>query len=652
MRNRKAFLILCIMTGCLFAYAQDTEPSLFTKAANEQVLKSLPFSNHKDFEDASRGFIATIDESAIIDANGKEVYGLAAWDFLKQEAPATANPSLWRQGQLNRIHGLFEVLKGKIYQVRGFDIANMTFIRSDHGWIVIDVLLSKESAKAGYDLLKKHIADLPVKAIIYTHPHVDHFGGINAILENAPNRSEPIEIIGPKGFFEDAVSENLMAGVAMGRRSGYMFGRNLLKDEKGNIGTGLGQTTSGGTTDLVPPTHEIAETGETLRIDGVDIEFMSVPGAEAPSEIMMYFPQMKAFCVAEEINHNLHNLLTLRGAKVRNGQLWSKYIDRAIVEYGDRVEISFSTHHWPTWGNTNIVGYWEKQRDMYRYLHDQTLHLANQGYTPREIAEMIKLPRSIANEFANREYYGTISHNVKAQYQLYFGWFDGIPANLNPLPPVEEGKKYVEAIGGEEAVMQKAREAYDQGEYRWTATLLNHLVFANPNNKAARRLLADTYAQLGYQAESGPWRNFYLTGAQELMKGIAGKGQTAGSKSSRMSQNLSLEMLFDLLAIQINGEKAADKDLIINVILTDTKEQATLILKNGALSNRIGKLHTAPTVIVKGDKQTIYTTFLQPGSIASNLQTQKLSVTESLEGLQSLFATFEAPNAYFNIIEP
>lgn len=651
MKTKTRLLWLLIATSHLFVCAQNTEPSRFTKQANEQVLKTLPFDNKQDFEDATRGFIATIDEPAITGENGKEVYGLAVWDFLKQEAPASVNPSLWRQGQLNRIHGLFEVLPGKIYQIRGFDLANMTFVRSDNGWIVIDVLLSKETALAGYNLLKKHVADLPVKAVIYTHPHVDHFAGIDAILENAPNQPNSIEIIGPKGFFEEAVSENLMAGVAMGRRATYMYGRSLPKNEKGNIGTGLGQTTAVGTSGLVPPTREISEEGETLRIDGVEIDFMSVPGAEAPVEIMMYFPEMKAFCVAEEINHNLHNLLTLRGAKVRNGQLWSKYIDKAIVKCGDQVEVSFSTHHWPTWGNKKIVGYWEKQRDMYRYLHDQTLHLANQGYTPREIAEMIKLPGAIANEFANRGYYGTVSHNVKAQYQMYFGWFDGVPANLNPLPPTEEGKKYVEAIGGEEAVMEKAKEAYNQGEYRWTATLLNNLVFANPNHKAARQLLADTYSQLGYQAESGPWRNFYLTGAQELTVGIAGKGKTS-SNIARMSQNLSLEMLFDMLAIQINGEKAADKDIIINVSLTDTKEQATLILKNGALSNRIGVLHAAPTVSLKGDKQTIYTSFTQPESIMANMQAKKLSVVGRLESLKDLFATFEAPDSYFNIIEP
>ena len=358
MKIRKQFLLLFISTSHLFVYAQNTEPSMFTKEANEQVVKSLPFENKQDFEDATRGFIATIDEPSIIDETGKEVYGLTVWDFLRQEAPASANPSLWRQGQLNRIHGLFEVLPGKIYQIRGFDLANMTFIRSDNGWIVIDVLLSKETALAGYNLLKKHVENLPVKAVIYTHPHVDHFAGIDAILENAPNKPETIEIIGPKGFFEDAVSENLMAGVAKGRRATYMYGRSLPKNEKGNIGTGLGQTTAAGTTGLVPPTREISEEGETLRIDSDEIEIISVPDAAAPTENMMNLPGMKAYCVAEEINRTLHNLLTLRGAKVRNGQLWSKYIDRAITECGDQVEVSFSTHHWPTCGNMNFVAYW------------------------------------------------------------------------------------------------------------------------------------------------------------------------------------------------------------------------------------------------------------------------------------------------------
>lgn len=412
------------------------EATSFTKEANEKVKKELPLTNRQDFDDATRGFIATLNIPYIQGEDGKVAYDLQAWSFLDKEAPATVNPSLWRQSQLNKIHGLFEVLPNQIYQIRGFDIANMTFVRSQNGWIVIDVLTSKESAQAGYSLIKEHIADLPIEAVIITHPHADHFSGLEAILESAPNKDKSkIEIIAPQGYFSDAISENLIAGVAMQRRARFMFGPLLPKNPKGNIGSGLGQVTSSGKKVIPLPTKEIPTEGETLKIDGITMEFISVPGAEAPSEIMVYFPQMKAFCVAEEINHTMHNLLTPRGAKVRDGQLWSKYIDQAIVNYGDQVEVSFSTHHWPTWGNTNVISYWEKQRDMYRYLHDQTLHLANKGYTPKEIAEMIKLPKSISQDFANREYYGTISHNTKSQYQMYFGWFDGVPANLNPLPP-------------------------------------------------------------------------------------------------------------------------------------------------------------------------------------------------------------------------
>lgn len=650
-------LVLSITAVCLSANAfsqsyTGAEATPFTQQTNEKVKKELPLANRQDFTDATRGFIATINVPYIKGEDGGSAYDLRAWDFLDDEAPSTVNPSLWRQSQLNKIHGLFEVLPNQIYQIRGFDIANMTFIRSRKGWIVIDVLTSKESAQAGYNLIKEQIADLPIKAVIITHPHADHFSGLEAILESAPNKDKSkIEIITPLGYFSDAISENLMAGVAMQRRARYMFGPLLPKNVKGNVGSGLGQVTSSGKKVVPLPTREIPDEGETLKIDGLTMEFISVPGAEAPSEIMIYLPQMKAFCVAEEINHTMHNLLTPRGAKVRDGQLWSKYIDQAIVNYGDKTEVSFSTHHWPTWGKTNVISYWEKQRDMYRYLHDQTLHLANKGYTPKEIAEMVKLPESISQDFANREYYGTISHNTKAQYQMYFGWFDGIPANLNPLPPTEESSKYVEAIGGETAVMIKAKEAFDKGEYRWTATLLNHLVFASPSNKEARELLADTYCQMGYQAESGAWRNFYLQGAKELIEGVKQIGKGSANLSALIS-NLTPEMIFDMLAIQVNGEKAADKDLVLNIKLTDTKECATLILKNGALSNRIGKLHAHPTATISGSKQTIGNSLTQPQLIPKNRENGTLLIEGEANALLTLVSVLEPSDPDFNIIEP
>ena len=424
-------LSLTVIPSVLWAQKPATEHTI---RANEAVKTELNFDDRQDYEDANRGFIASIDGNAVLDKEGKVSYSVEEWDFLKGNTPQTANPSLWRQSQLNRINGLFEVIPGKLYQVRGFDIANMTFIRSDNGWIIIDVTTTNAAAKAGYDLIKKHVADLPVQGVIFTHPHGDHYGGIAAVKEASSKKD--FDIIAPKGFMASAQNENVLAGVTMIRRAAYMYGLRLQPGEKGTLGCGLGQRMSTGSKGIARPTIEIANTGEKHTIDGVEMEFVYVLDTEAPVEIMVWLPQLKAFCTAEDMTHNMHNLQTLRGAKVRNGLLWSKAVDTAIERYGDRVEVSFSTHHWPTWGNERIVDYWEAQRDMYRYLHDQTLHLANRGLTPDEIAEEMKLPASLASQFNCRGYYGTLSHNVKAQCDLYFGWFNGNPAHLNPLPPL------------------------------------------------------------------------------------------------------------------------------------------------------------------------------------------------------------------------
>ena len=662
--NTKAILIMSLSLSVIATIsAQTKKATSVTRAYNEQVKGTMNFTDSTDFIDARRGFIATLDGSFIpqLKMDGdksatdeqKVSYHLADWDFLNKEFSPTANPLLWRQGQLNKIHGLFEVVAGHIYQIRGYDIANMTFIRSDNGWIVIDALCSMDAAAAGYELVKKHLGNFPIKAMIITHPHGDHFSGVQAILDAAPNKNDSIPIITPKGFFESAVSENILGGIAMNRRAMYMYGVTLPIGETGLIGNGLGQTLSAGSKNLNKPTMEIGEEGGSLSVDGVDMEFMFVPGGEAPVELMVYFPQLKAMCTAEEVTHTMHNLITPRGAQVRNGQLWSKHIDKMIVKYGASVEVSFATHHWPTWGNKRIVEYWEQQRDMYRYLHDQTLHLANQGYTPKEIAELVKLPKSISSNFANYEYYGTISHNVKAQYQLYFGWFDGNPANLNPLPPVEEGKKYVEAMGGAASVLKKSQKAFDEGDYRWAATLLNHLVFAEPNNMDARTLLADTYTQLGYQSGSSAWRNFYLTGAKELLEGGAKREKAHdANRSMQLTKNITSEMLFDLLAIQIDGNKAGSKDIVINVTLTDKGENISVILKNGALSNRPGILDKAPTLTVEGTKDAVYSMFLNPKSMEKMLADGSVKIAGDIMNLKEFFSVMEPSDPYFNIVEP
>lgn len=570
------------------------------------------------------------------------------WDFLKSNTPQTANPSLWRQSQLNRINGLFEVIPGKLYQVRGFDIANMTFIRSDNGWIIIDVTTTDAAAKAGYDLIKKHVADLPVQGVIFTHPHGDHYGGITAMKEASSKKD--FDIIAPKGFMASAQNENVLAGVAMTRRATYMYGLQLQPGEKGTLGCGLGQRMSTGSKGIARPTIEIANTGEKHTIDGVEMEFVYVLDTEAPVEIMIWLPQLKAFCTAEDMTHNMHNLQTLRGAKVRNGLLWSKAVDTAIERYGDRVEVSFSTHHWPTWGNERIVDYWEAQRDMYRYLHDQTLHLANRGLTPDEIAEEMKLPASLASQFNCRGYYGTLSHNVKAQYDLYFGWFDGNPAHLNPLPPSELGAKYVEAIGGADKVLEVAKASYAKGEYRWVATLLDNLVFAEPENKEARQLLSDTYSQLGYQAESGPWRNFYLTGAQDLLKKAV--PYTSKLINDGVLSQMDMGTLLDYCAIQLNGEKAGGKEAVININFTDTKEKVMLMLKNGVLNHRLGSQDKKADLTMEIAKMDFVKLFFGRTDLQTLRKTNKVKTTGDTKAIDMIRSAYEPADPNFKIVLP
>ncbi|MFK7907199.1 MAG: alkyl/aryl-sulfatase, partial [Chitinophagales bacterium] len=577
--------ILCFLAACSDTASPPPKTvevnaeNLTQAEARKQLEEFLPFEDSTDFVNARKGFIATREDPLIKNEDGTVSIDLKSWDFLDEAAPPTANPSLWRQGQLNKIHGLFEVTKG-IYQVRGFDLANMTLIASDNGWIIIDPLTSKATSKAALALANKHLGKKPIKAVIFTHSHIDHFGGIRGIVSEEDISEGRIELIAPEGFFEHSISENVIAGNAMMRRATIMFGGLLPKDEKGMIGNGLGQVVSRGSYGILKPTEIVKETGEKLVVDGVEIIFQNTPEAEAPSEFMFYFPQFKAFCQAEEINHVLHNMYTLRGAAVRNGLKWSKYIDESLQMFGEEVEVSFGSHHWPTWENANIIDFWEKQRDTYRYIHDETLYLANNGHTMIEIAEQIRLPDELAKFFANRDYYGTISHNSKAQYQLYYGWFDGNPANLHALPPVESSVKYIEYMGGADNVLAKAQRDYDKGEYRWVGMVLNHLIFAEPQNREARELLAKAYTQMGYQSESGPWRNFYLTDASELLNGINTKVYgNLGGASVDILTNMSLETFYDFLAVRMDRSKAKGKKYRFNMVFPDINETISLYLE-------------------------------------------------------------------------
>lgn len=561
-----------------------------TQAAQERVRSDagLDWADVQDFEDASRGFIARLETPTVTAADGTPTWDLTAYAFLdREEAPDTVNPSLWRQARVNMLHGLFKVAD-RIYQVRGMDLSVISFIEGDTGWIVIDPLISTEVAAASLELLFEHVARRPVVAVIHTHSHIDHWGGVKGVTSADEVAAGRCQVIAPEGFVEAAVSENVYAGNAMTRRASYMYGNLLVKDEKGQVDAGLGKTTSTGTVTLIQPTHTVTETGETLTVDGVEIEFQLTPDTEAPSEFNFYFPQLSALCMAENCTHTLHNLYTLRGAQVRDAHAWSTYMNETIERYADRTDVIFASHHWPCWGTERCRELLESQRDMYRYLHDQTLHLANQGYTSLEIAEVLTLPPKLDRAWHNRGYYGTVSHDVKAVYQRYLGFFDGNPATLHELPPVAAGKGYVALAGGADALLAKAREAYERGEYRWSAQLLNHLVFADPGNAAARELEADALEQLGYQAESAPWRNVYLSGAKELRDGVVRVAAPSAANPDVVAA-MSADMLLDFLAIRLNGERAADAEVAITLVFSDLDERYAIEVANGVLNHTEGR---------------------------------------------------------------
>ncbi|HEY6130733.1 MAG TPA: alkyl sulfatase dimerization domain-containing protein, partial [Halioglobus sp.] len=496
----------------------NTPATASTQRANAKVREELNLGDQRDFEDASRGLIATPPALRIEGPNQTAIWDMPSYRFEQGDAPDTVNPSLWRQAILNNHHGLFKVTDG-VYQLRGFDVSNMSLIEGETGWIVVDPLTTRETAGAAIAFAREHLGDKPVSAIIFTHSHLDHFGGVLAVLVAGENT----EIIAPQGFMEEATSENVIAGTTMGRRAMYMYGSQLEHSARGHVDSALGKSPAPGSPGIVAPTRTITTTGESLRIDGVDFIFQNAPGSEAPAELTFYLPQHKAFCGAEVVTHTMHNLYTLRGAQVRDARKWSQYIDEAIGLFPD-AEVLFASHNWPIWGNAAIIDYLKKQRDGYKYIHDQTLRLASQGYTPREIAEELRMPASLRESFPNRGYYGTLKHNAKAVYQRYFGWYDGNPANLDPLPPAEAATHYVKMMGGADAILRQAQTDFDNGEYRWVAELLNQLVFAQPDNTAAKSLLAQTYDQLAYQSESAPWRDVYLTGALELRQGAPKAG--------------------------------------------------------------------------------------------------------------------------------
>jgi alkyl sulfatase BDS1-like metallo-beta-lactamase superfamily hydrolase len=559
----------------------DPKPASSTVGQQQaDLLTRLPFGDTQDFEDVRRGLIAPL-EGPVTAADGTVVWDNSTYDFLSGDAPDTVNPSLWRQSQLVATAGLFEVVPG-IYQVRGMDLSNTSFVEGDEGVVVIDTLLSEETAAAALALYRKHRGDRPIKAVVYTHSHVDHFGGVKGFVTQDQVDAGQVKIFAPEGFTEHAIAENIYAGTAMSRRSGYMYGAALARGPQGGVGAGLGQTTSTGVITLLPPTDWVTTTGQEATVDGVRMIFQMAPDTEAPSEMLVYLPDFKALCTAEDATHNLHNILTIRGAVVRDPHGWSKYLTESIDLFGDEVEVAFASHHWPTWGNERVVAFLSIQRDLYAYLHDQTLRMLNQGLVGSEIAEAMQMPTALENAWSTHGYYGSVSHNVKAIYQRYMGWYDGNPAHLWEHVPVERAKRYVELAGGIDAIVAAAREAFDAGDYRWAAEIANHAVFAQPDHVGAREVAADTYEQLGYGSENGTWRSAYLSGVTELRDKPFGTPTVANAPD--LLANLSPAMLFDAIAIQVDGPKAWHEKLLIDVVLTDSDERYRLRLANGVLT--------------------------------------------------------------------
>ena len=568
--------------------AEIKEATNHTNTANKNIYDELPFSDKTDFDLVQKGFIATLSDSTIKNEKGEVIWDFNAYKFIKNKtAPASVNPSLWRQAQLNNYHGLFKVADG-IYQIRGFDLANMTFIESKNGWIVIDPLTCVETAKAGLELVNKHLGKKEIKAVIITHSHVDHFGGIKGIISESDVKKGKIQLIAPVGFLKESVSENVYAGNVMSRRVSNTYGNLLEQNEKGHVDSGLGKGTPAGTVTIIPPSHIIDKSGTWMNVDGTEVIFVLANGSEAPAEMMFYFPAKKAFCASEDATCTMHNLYTLRGAKVRDALLWSGYLQECINMFGKNMEVVFASHHWPHWGNKQALKFLSSQRDLYKFLNDQALNLANKGYTMTELAEKIQLPDSLANQFYNRGYYGTLNHNAKAVYQYYLGWYDNNAAHLHPLPPSASAKKYVEYMGGSKAILHKATKAFDEGEYRWVAEVLNHLVFAEPENMQARYLEADALEQLGYQSESAIWRDNYLSSAKELREGVV-KGLTPNTSSPDLIRQMTPEMFFDYLAIRLNATKAANKKMKFNIQLIDLNIKYLLVIENGVLLYHQGK---------------------------------------------------------------
>jgi len=620
-----------------------------TVAANRAVAERLDLAASEDFEQAQRGLVAAAPDEVVKDAEGEVLFDPAAYDFVTGDAPPTVNPSLWRQAKLNLERGLYEVTDG-IYQLRGFDLANMTIIEGERGWIVVDTLTNVTTAAQALAFARQHLGDKPVTAVLITHSHIDHFGGVLGVVSAEQVEKGEVELIAPEGFIEQATSENVVAGPAMFRRAEFMYALRVPRSPMGHVTTGLGIQPVTGNTSILVPTRVVDDATDELTIDGVRFRFLNAPGTEAPAELMFYLPDHRALGGAEVLSRNMHNLYTLRGTKVRDAVKWSDSIQAAIEAFPD-AEVYFGSHHWPIWGRAAVREFLEKQRDLYRFIHDQTLRWANAGLTSREIAERIELPASLASEFYDRGYYGTLRHNSKAVYQRYFGWYSGNPADLDPLPPVEEATRMLEYMGGSAAVLEKARASFDAGDYRWVAEVLNHVVFAEPDNREARDLLAKTYQQLAYQAESGPWRDVYLSGAYELHAGPPEKGLDL-SNALAMLERTPLINFMTAMSVRLKAEEAEGEQMTINIVFTDLDQTFVLELSNSVLHYREGEADPDANATLEITHPMFLKVMVGQAGIGDLAFSDEIAIRGSRLDLVRFFGLLDRPDPKFPIVTP
>jgi alkyl sulfatase BDS1-like metallo-beta-lactamase superfamily hydrolase len=624
--------------------------SAASTSANRAATARYAMDDRADFELADRGLIAPLP-GPVHAEDGRVLFDPAVYDYLAEDAPCpdSVNPSLWRQSQIIRKGGLYRVVDG-LYQVRNNDIANLTVVEGEDGLVVIDCMASVEAAKQGMDLIREHVSDKPVVAVIYTHTHIDHYGGVKGVVDAADVASGKVPIIAPgtlASFDKYAIGENVIAGNAMSRRAAYAFGSLLDHKPTGHLTCGIGiASVPGVTISYISPTDPITETGTRRTLAGLDFEFLYAPDTEAPEEMHIWLPQLKALTCAENANHSLHNIQTLRGARTRDARNFARYLDETLERWGEKAEVHYGPHTWPVWGNAEVVDLLESQRDTYKYIHDQALRLANQGYTPLEAAELVELPEALGRRWHNRGYHGTLHHDVRAVFHKELGLWDGDPVSLNPHPPVDTARRFV-ALLGPEKILAEGRRAIEAADYRWAAQVLHMLVFAEPENHAARELQADAYEQLGYQAEGPQWRGIFLSAARELREGVRPAPFATASPDTILA--MPIEILFDFAAVHLDGKRAAEADLRMNFEFTDQQPSQTwtMWVRNGVLNARRGRSAEAKLAL-SGAKPALVAALLTPGEAAGLAAAGQLK----LDGDAGLLAQYAALLVEFDPVFP